>query len=208
MCANSNADELVRMAAVLKSFEDMTKQQQDAFLQLCMEPPEIANWDKTTVRERQVLAIFKTNEFGTGDVFELASRFNHSCSPNLNHIGRGAKKMFYARRHIKADEELTISYIDESLPLEERQFKLGRWKFTCRCIACDGSEEALGIEKKRLEIMELGKSLNEFPNVLDYDRSEAPAETVLHKIIDLHVQKSALLNELCFRPWDLTQRYI
>lgn len=195
------------MANVLKIFDAMTRSEQDAFLQLCMEPPNVAGWDPSTEHDQKIEAIFKTNEFGTGEVFELASRFNHSCSSNLNHTGHGGKRMFYARRDIKMDEELTISYIHEGLPLDERQLELGRWFPKCRCVACDGSPASIEMEEKRAEIGELEKELGSLPDVVDRDGLGDHPDSVLQQILTLHVRKAVLLDKLCFRPLELSQRY-
>ncbi|XVF01825.1 hypothetical protein REPUB_Repub04eG0122800 [Reevesia pubescens] len=53
--------------------------------------------------------------------FPLQSCMNHSCCPNAKAFKR---------------EEVTISYIDEDLPLEERQALLADYGFRCRCTRC------------------------------------------------------------------------
>lgn len=43
-----------------------------------------------------------------------------------------------ALRDIRKGEELTISYIDETLPFKDRQAKLKTmYMFTCTCPKCD-----------------------------------------------------------------------
>lgn len=44
--------------------------------------------------------------------------------------------MVTARRPIRKGEEITISYIDEEAPLEERREALRDYGFVCRCARC------------------------------------------------------------------------
>ncbi|KAI8947216.1 hypothetical protein F4801DRAFT_582629 [Xylaria longipes] len=95
-----------------------------------------------------LLHVFDSNCFGTeaaiveaSVMFTEASRFNHSCDPNVTYecntypdrwVGR-------ANRHIAAGEELTISYISCYSLREERQWETAtNWGFTCACTKCTG----------------------------------------------------------------------
>lgn len=196
---------------IFKGFYSITDSQQEAYLKLCCIPtmPTVKDWDPAGALGRKIAAIYNTNVFYTGEVYEQASRFNHSCSPNLTHIVRNGKRMFYARRDIKVDEEMTISYIDESSSLEKRKFKLLHWLFDCQCVACNGSPKSNQMEQKRLEIKGVDLKLNDYPDVLSIAPSpDAPSDDQLQSLLALHEKKIGLLDELSIRPWDLSQRYL
>ncbi|RYP17583.1 hypothetical protein DL767_009986 [Monosporascus sp. MG133] len=79
------------------------------------------------------------DEPGNNGVFAQASRFNHSCDPNVTYgltwcPGNWASR---AKRNIKAGEELTINYTSIAYPLKRRQDELlYGWGFECQCSAC------------------------------------------------------------------------
>ncbi|XP_062184417.1 histone-lysine N-methyltransferase ATXR2 [Phragmites australis] len=72
--------------------------------------------------------------------FPLQSCMNHSCCPNAKAFKRDADKdghaVIIALRPIGKDDEITISYIDEDLPYDERQAQLADYGFTCTCSKC------------------------------------------------------------------------
>lgn len=71
--------------------------------------------------------------------FLLASMFNHSCEPNLavTWPGNSAVVEMRAARDIAPGEQLTISYIDETLPRAQRQEALRfAYGFACGCPSC------------------------------------------------------------------------
>lgn len=72
--------------------------------------------------------------------FPLQSCMNHSCLPNAKAFkreeDRDGQATIIALRPIQKGEEITISYIDEDLPLEERQASLADYGFSCRCPKC------------------------------------------------------------------------
>ncbi|KAK7272303.1 hypothetical protein RJT34_28813 [Clitoria ternatea] len=72
--------------------------------------------------------------------FPLQSCMNHSCSPNAKAFKRDEDKdgqaTIIALRSICKGEEITISYVDEDLPFEERQASLADYGFRCRCPKC------------------------------------------------------------------------
>ncbi|KAL1560771.1 hypothetical protein AAHA92_10944 [Salvia divinorum] len=49
---------------------------------------------------------------------------------------RDGQATILALRPISKDDEITISYIDENLPYEERQLLLADYGFTCKCPRC------------------------------------------------------------------------
>ncbi|XP_020204122.1 histone-lysine N-methyltransferase ATXR2 [Cajanus cajan] len=72
--------------------------------------------------------------------FPLQSCLNHSCCPNAKAFKRDEDKdgqaTIIAQRSICKGEEITISYVDEDLPFEERQASLADYGFRCRCRKC------------------------------------------------------------------------
>ena len=62
---------------------------------------------------------------------------NHSCQPNCaisysdSHLATVT-----ALRAIGADEELLISYVDETADAEQRRNQLVEYGFTCECERC------------------------------------------------------------------------
>lgn len=62
---------------------------------------------------------------------------NHSCEPNAFVGMDGPKLQFRALNAISKDEEITISYIDNTNPFHIRQMELkDRYFFDCKCIKC------------------------------------------------------------------------
>ncbi|KAH7576775.1 hypothetical protein JRO89_XS01G0145900 [Xanthoceras sorbifolium] len=72
--------------------------------------------------------------------FPLQSCMNHSCCPNAKAFkrekDRDGQATIIALRPIRKGEEVTISYIDEDLPYEERQASLADYGFKCKCFKC------------------------------------------------------------------------
>ncbi|KAM0894330.1 hypothetical protein ACQ4PT_024507 [Festuca glaucescens] len=72
--------------------------------------------------------------------FPLQSCMNHSCCPNAKAFKRDEDNdghaVIIALGPISKGDEITISYIDEDLPYEERQAKLADYGFTCTCSKC------------------------------------------------------------------------
>ncbi|KAG9454213.1 hypothetical protein H6P81_007117 [Aristolochia fimbriata] len=72
--------------------------------------------------------------------FPIQSCMNHSCSPNAKAFkrdeDRDGQAVITTMRLISEGEEITISYIDEDLPYEERQALLADYGFVCKCQKC------------------------------------------------------------------------
>eukprot|EP00930_Biecheleria_cincta_P102173 TRINITY_DN9385_c0_g2_i1.p1 TRINITY_DN9385_c0_g2~~TRINITY_DN9385_c0_g2_i1.p1 ORF type:complete len:389 (+),score=81.05 TRINITY_DN9385_c0_g2_i1:26-1168(+) len=81
-------------------------------------------------------------------IFPTASRFNHSCNPNVYGVWQGQGEslltdmgIFHATRDIEAGEEMCISYkIELRATREQRQEEL---PFQCRCATCSADGEVL-----------------------------------------------------------------
>ncbi|XP_057246912.1 histone-lysine N-methyltransferase ATXR2 isoform X2 [Beta vulgaris subsp. vulgaris] len=72
--------------------------------------------------------------------FPLQSCMNHSCCPNAKAFkrenDRDGQATIVAITPIRIGEQVTISYIDEELPYEERQKLLADYGFRCKCSKC------------------------------------------------------------------------
>ncbi|XP_020570983.1 histone-lysine N-methyltransferase ATXR2 isoform X2 [Phalaenopsis equestris] len=72
--------------------------------------------------------------------FPIQSCMNHSCCPNAKAFkrdeDRDGQAVIIAVSPISIGEEITISYIDEDLPYEERQALLADYGFKCSCRKC------------------------------------------------------------------------
>ncbi|KAK3404552.1 hypothetical protein EUGRSUZ_K00860 [Eucalyptus grandis] len=72
--------------------------------------------------------------------FPFQSCMNHSCHPNAKAFkreeDRDGQATIVALKPISKGEEVTISYIEEDLPFEERQALLADYGFECKCVKC------------------------------------------------------------------------
>lgn len=72
--------------------------------------------------------------------YPLQSCMNHSCCPNAHAFkrdeDRDGQAAIITLKPIRKGEEVTVSYIDEDLPFEDRQALLADYGFKCRCNAC------------------------------------------------------------------------
>jgi len=75
-------------------------------------------------------------------IFPNIAMMNHSCVPNANvRFGDDRTAVVVALRDIQPGEELTISYIENDMPLEARQKELQEYGFICDCPLC--SQQAI-----------------------------------------------------------------
>ncbi|KAJ1605389.1 SET domain-containing protein [Cryptosporidium canis] len=85
----------------------------------------------------------------------IQSCFNHSCDPSCHiHTIDDSTVYVIANRDIESEEELTISYIDNTLPLKDRRSLIQNYHFTCGCKLCkmeDRSSHSTPEKKKKLE---------------------------------------------------------
>ncbi|CAK9034790.1 SET domain and MYND-type zinc finger protein 6 [Durusdinium trenchii] len=86
---------------------------------------------------------FKGVNGKTTALFEIMSRANHSCDPNVRMIGDGWPGQLIAVRPIQAQEEILLCYggwDTEFLkePSTARQKYLSEhWGFQCKCVRCE-----------------------------------------------------------------------
>ena len=104
-------------------------------------------WNFRAPARREAAGAFSSEIFphfaGFG-VFPLLSTLNHDCAPNCDTAfiqDRGVAVL--ALRDIRAGEELSISYVNEGLPVADRRRQLLAYGFECACERCaDEAEQA------------------------------------------------------------------
>jgi len=114
---------------------------------------------KTAFGIWQTNAIATASEGGYNGLYLLGSRFNHSCTPNVNRcwIESLGVEVFHASRDIPPRTELCVYYIDpKSLHAERQARLLADFNFRCECEACSLTGKALETsETLRREYQEL-----------------------------------------------------
>ncbi|CDR46581.1 CYFA0S24e00452g1_1 [Cyberlindnera fabianii] len=80
-----------------------------------------------------------------GSMFLIQAHLNHNCEPNVRVIF-GDKKTdgikVYAKRAIKANEELVTSYVNPAHEVLQRQRELRiNWGFSCNCNKCKNDKK-------------------------------------------------------------------
>eukprot|EP00301_Raphidiophrys_heterophryoidea_P018505 c3500_g1_i1.p1 GENE.c3500_g1_i1~~c3500_g1_i1.p1 ORF type:complete len:433 (-),score=95.36 c3500_g1_i1:141-1439(-) len=70
-------------------------------------------------------------------LYPYAAITNHSCAPNCAFMFSGTSVVLMALTNIRANEEITVSYCDLSLPSRLRRTKLSnKYFFECSCSRC------------------------------------------------------------------------
>lgn len=79
-------------------------------------------------------------------LYDIASFFNHSCSPNVIIWKVGKRATFTTCRKVQAGEQLYISYTGQKLDntAMRRRFLLNAWGFHCGCERCVWSRNQIG----------------------------------------------------------------
>jgi SET and MYND domain-containing protein len=125
-------------------YKSCTKVQQEKWMAL---------YDSVRVNHKTPGGIWRSNAYSEPieGLYETRCRMNHSCDPNT--VAHGLNDaIIRATRTIMPGEEITCSYLEEDLPLQERQTEL-RWKygFDCRCSKCQSEARNLLSEVDKLE---------------------------------------------------------
>ena len=82
------------------------------------------------------------------EVYLAASMLNHSCAPTCE-MTRASVCEVRTTRSVQEGEELTISYIDESLPRSHRIKHLrSHYHFECVCPKCTAEDKTKEGKKK------------------------------------------------------------
>jgi ribosomal protein L37AE/L43A len=92
---------------------------------------------------------FRTVELTSGGaLFRIATKCNHSCSPNVVYVTMGQNMRYVAVDHIAVGDQILPTYITDLLvtPYHQRQSRLLESKdFACRCRRCLGSDDCRGV---------------------------------------------------------------
>ena len=138
---------------------------------------ELVDADACTPRPggggKSACGIFSSNAFetegGCRGLFRMASRFNHSCQPNVARMWSesAGQMVFHAIRDITAGEELVHDYCWELIgcqPAAARRALLLEWMvFSCRCVCCSlaaGSAARAESDERRRKIQELRRCVS------------------------------------------------
>lgn len=122
-----------------------------------------------------MLGSYNINNFDS-NLFLIESHLNHNCEPNVSveaDLDRILGLKVFATRDIKAGEELTRTYVNQSHTVQQRQRELRvNWGFICNCSRCDddlkqqhrrksSSSSAVSAASVRRMLQEMGNSADE-----------------------------------------------
>eukprot|EP00062_Callorhinchus_milii_P013242 gi/632961137/ref/XP_007896590.1/ PREDICTED: histone-lysine N-methyltransferase SMYD3 isoform X1 [Callorhinchus milii] len=124
-------------------------------------------------------------EVGVG-LYPSVSLLNHSCDPNCVIVFEGKQLLLHAVRHIQAEEELTVSYIDVMATSQERQKQLEKqYFFTCDCHRCEtrhkDTEMLAGEEESWKELKASVPKVEELQSAKDWEQMVAVCQATLDK---------------------------
>lgn len=138
-----------------------------------------------------IIGIFNTNAFRTNDTVSticvLASRFNHSCSPNARYSwhAAGDRLRIYALRDIAVGDEVNVSYLSASHVYgsrhKDRQDRLKtHYGFICTCVVCSlPFLEQKASDTRRVEIAHIWESFTHYmPDQTGTDRLRATVHAI------------------------------
>lgn len=94
---------------------------------------------------------FNINQI-SGQIYPLYSFINHDCEPNVRYeIDDKLQLKLYARKSIKADEELVTTYVNplHGLRLRRRELRVN-WGFLCHCDRCNKELAQRGLNQGSL----------------------------------------------------------
>lgn len=123
-------------------------------------------------KHKRLLDMFRSNAFSLNGgtryeqaIFPDIARLNHECIPNSQaNFNDGADAMHvHTIRDIRADEELTLSYLDDAgeMTTGARQEKLESYGFVCGCTICTiGSAEAIESVARRQAMLDVTSALS------------------------------------------------
>ncbi len=142
-----------------------------------------------------------TSHLGLGaDIFSIHYRLN-----NITHTT-------VAVRDILPGEELSISYIDVTIPRAERLSRLGDWGFNCSCAQCRmGDAEAAASDANLERIKALQADLDNFAeNVVTADTGAELVELYLRERLHIYLAPAytrAAINFALFGEVEKSQEY-
>ncbi|TFK40697.1 hypothetical protein BDQ12DRAFT_601150, partial [Crucibulum laeve] len=149
-------------AFIARSVSQLTRRQQDAFLNL-----SYVNFPKYLDPKRHpdevALAIFQTNAVSAGEgvgIFPRMARLNHGCSSAFNVVytwrEREGALVIHALQSIRKGEELLTTYTNTKRPRDQRRAYLEEhYGFHCTCKVCSlGPEQSRASDIRLLAISE------------------------------------------------------
>lgn len=175
------ADQIVRYQAA-RSFEALSPERQRRWMGLCDSLALHGSGSTKTAA-----GVYHSNSFGTAAdgqrtsvLFEVISRINHSCAPNVDvvtdvHLGR-ARGRLVALRDISAGDEVLVSYLGSvgsvrmELPTEARRLDLRRkHRFICACERCGPASAAMRAQHERDEREAVRRDVQVAGEVVEYN---------------------------------------
>lgn len=97
-------------------------------------------------------------------VFLIGSRFNSSCTPNVNVFWNfdSEDMEFRVMRDVTVDEELCIAYCNILKTRQERRTVLKeRWAFDCHCVGCElkvGKDDREASEEEKVKMSDMRRT--------------------------------------------------
>ncbi|KAK6521074.1 hypothetical protein TWF506_001307 [Arthrobotrys conoides] len=149
-------------ASISKTLKTLPEEKQTAYHSLHN------NYPPDSPQTPVLSGIFKTNALPCGynstvaGIYPTICLINHSCIPNTHHNWNEnlEQETIHAIRPIKVGEELTISYISESISQPRRRKLKECFGFDCQCQLCTSTPKQLeSSDERRRQIMELDGSI-------------------------------------------------
>lgn len=131
------ARRVVKLITMLPSFKSFKTQELQRLLF------NLAYQHATTIRINAFSEDFEVSKGGVLTsfyIFDVLSRFNHSCEPNIRHMLDGDYSIScIATNPIKSGDQLFINYVDGKdfeNEQERKEYIMELWNFTCKCQRC------------------------------------------------------------------------
>ncbi|KAI0107863.1 hypothetical protein GGR51DRAFT_570789 [Nemania sp. FL0031] len=180
-------------------------EQRDHFLHLIM------------ALENNCFGIEDEDETPRSGLFIEASRFNHSCDPNVDYTCNWQKRRWVGRatRDIHAGEEMFITYTPIHQPIRERRENMVSWRFICSCNRCRNREDTYTNSLHALSVA-AGAQPNPAPASRFRDNYQAEESRLhdrvrfLRRLLDKEKDRPDgkwRRRELIFALWDAAQFY-
>jgi hypothetical protein len=171
------------MINVISAFQSLSSNEKKEFFSLKNAHSGSQHFDNP------IIGTFQTNAFAISDtasaICMLASRFNHSCSPNARYSWHAAsgRLRIYALREIAIGEEVYVSYISSrgvyGSRRKDRQDRLKSYGFICTCIICSlPISERKASDTRRAEIARIWESVPYYTPHQTADRLNAIVRAV------------------------------
>ena len=113
-------------------------------------------------------------------IFELYSRINHSCTPNVHASYNHPldRHTLHAIRDISEGEEILTSYIDCAKPLDKRAEALEEKGIDCSCSVCTRGAVAFQSNKRRKKLHDFTRGLQGYDGKTDSSAQRVPVSLV------------------------------